>query len=202
MLTFKKNIMNKGFIIWNVILTAALLFLGFRYYNGTGLLRSTPQNVSGTFRMAYFEMDSIEANFELVKELKEELAKKEQTIEQEMQKMASNAQQRYNYFQQQASTGLMNESQSEAAGRELRNLEEQMKNRKQALDAEYGDFVMRRQNEIKSKIEAYLQEYNKSHSYAYIVSYEQGLFYYKDSVNNITPDLIKGLNEKFKPSSK
>ena len=53
-----------------------------------------------------------------------------------------------------------------------------------------------------SKIEAYLQEYNKNHNYTYIVSYEQGLFYYKDSVNNITADLIKGLNERYKPSSK
>lgn len=194
--------MNKGFIVWNVMLTAALLFLGIRYYSGTGTPRSAQPSGPNTFKMAYFEMDSIEANFELVKELKEELAKKEQAIEQEMQKMASHAQQRYSYYQQQASTGLMNESQREAAERELRNLEEQMKNRKQALDAEYGDFVMRRQNEIKSKIEAYLQEYNKSHSYSYIVSYEQGLFYYKDSVNNITPDLIKGLNKKFKPSTK
>ncbi|MBM3158495.1 MAG: OmpH family outer membrane protein [Bacteroidetes bacterium] len=194
--------MNKGFIVWNVILTAALLFLGVRYFSGTGTVRFAKSSAPGTFSMAYFEMDSIEANFELVKELKEELAKKEQLMEQEMQKMAGNAQQRYSYYQQQASTGLMNESQSEAAGRELRSLEEQMKNRKQALDAEYGDFVMRRQNEIKSKIEAYLQEYNKSHSYTYIVSYEQGLFYYKDSVNNITADLIKGLNDRYKPSSK
>jgi outer membrane protein len=194
--------MNKGFIVWNVLLTAALLFLGVRYFSGGANVRSAQASALGSFSMVYFEMDSIEANFDLVKELKEELAKKEQTMEQEMQKMAGNAQQRYNYYQQQASTGLMNETQSEAAGKELRNLEEQMKNRKQALDAEYGDFVMRRQNEIKSKIEAYLQEYNKNHNYTYIVSYEQGLFYYKDSVNNITADLIKGLNERYKPSSK
>jgi len=194
--------MNRSFIIWNVLLTAGLLFLGVSYFSSGGKARSLKSNSPGTFSMAYFEMDSIETNFNLVKELKEELSKKEQSMEQEMQKMAGNAQQRYNYYQQQASTGLIYESQSEAAGRELRNLEEQMKNRKQALDAEYGDFVMRRQNEIKSKIEAYLQEYNKSHSYTYIVSYEQGLFYYKDSVNNITADLIKGLNERYKPSSK
>ena len=183
-------------------MTAGLLFIGVSYFSSGGKARTLKASAPGTFSMAYFEMDSIETNFNLVKELKEELSKKEQSMEQEMQKMAGNAQQRYNYYQQQASTGLMNESQSEAAGKELRNLEEQMKNRKQALDAEYGDFVMRRQNEIKSKIEAYLQEYNKSHSYTYIVSYEQGLFYYKDSVNNITGDLIKGLNERYKPSSK
>jgi outer membrane protein len=194
--------MNRSFIIWNVLLTAGLLFIGVSYFSSGGKARTLKASAPGTFSMAYFEMDSIETNFNLVKELKEELSKKEQSMEQEMQKMAGNAQLRYNYYQQQASTGLMNESQSEAAGKELRNLEEQMKNRKQALDAEYGDFVMRRQNEIKSKIEAYLQEYNKSHSYTYIVSYEQGLFYYKDSVNNITADLIKGLNERYKPSSK
>lgn len=194
--------MNRSFIIWNVVLTAGLLFLGVSYFSSGGKARTLKADAPGTFSMAYFEMDSIETNFNLVKELKEELSKKEQSMEQEIQKMAGNAQQRYNYYQQQASTGLMNESQSEAAGRELRNLEEQMKNRKQALDAEYGDFVMRRQNEIKSKIEAYLQEFNKSHSYTYIVSYEQGLFYYRDSVNNITADLIKGLNERYKPSSK
>jgi outer membrane protein len=92
----------------------------------------------------------------------------------------------------------MNEKQSEVAGQEMRALDDQLKNRKQALDAEYGDFVMRRQNEIKSKIEAFLAEYNKEHQYSYIVSYEQGLFYYKDTAYNITADLIKGLNEKFK----
>jgi len=131
--------MNRSFIIWNVLLTAGLLFLGVSYFSSGGKARSLKSNSPGTFSMAYFEMDSIETNFNLVKELKEELSKKEQSMEQEMQKMAGNAQQRYNYYQQQASTGLMNESQSEAAG---------------------------------------------------------------DSVNNITADLIKGLNERYKPSSK
>ena len=31
-----------------------------------------------------------------------------------------------------------------------------------------------------------------------IISYEPGLFYYKDTAYNITEDLVKGLNEKYK----
>jgi outer membrane protein len=192
--------MKKGFIIWNVALTlvaAVLLFLQFS--SGRQHSSSTKRiEPAGPFRMAYFEMDSVAANFELVKELKAEMQKKEETINAEMQKMADNMQRKYDYYQQQANTGLMNEKQSEVAGQEMRALDDQLKNRKQALDAEYGDFVMRRQNEIKSKIEAFLAEYNKEHQYSYIVSYEQGLFYYKDTAYNITADLIKGLNEKFK----
>jgi outer membrane protein len=192
--------MKKGFIIWNVALTlvaAVLLFLQFS--GGSQHSSSAKRNEPvGPFRMAYFEMDSVAANFELVKELKAEMQKKEETINAEMQKMADNMQRKYDYYQQQANTGLMNEKQSEVAGQEMRALDDQLKNRKQALDAEYGDFVMRRQNEIKSKIEAFLAEYNKEYQYSYIVSYEQGLFYYKDTAYNITADLIKGLNEKFK----
>ena len=148
--------------------------------------------------MAYFEMDSIAANFDLVKELKKEMEKRESSINQEMDRMAQNMQQRYNGYQAQANAGKLNQAQSDAAGQELKQLDDQMKARKQALDAEYSDFVMRRQNEIKSKIEEFLKEYNKTHNYSYIVSYEQGLFYYKDPAYNITADVIKGLNETAK----
>ncbi|MEY3323915.1 MAG: hypothetical protein RLZZ466_132 [Bacteroidota bacterium] len=196
--------MKKGMIIWNVVLSVLTAYFLFQFVTGGAAktLSKAKATPAGPFKMAYFEMDSVEANFELVKELKDELLKKEQGIEQEMQKMANNMQQRYNYYQQQANTGLMNQSQSDAAGRELRNLDEQMKNRKQALDAEYGDFVMRRQNEIKAKIEEYLREYNNASAYTYIVSYEPGLFYYKDTAYNITADLVKGLNERYKPAAK
>lgn len=196
--------MKKGMIIWNVVLTILCVYFLYQFLSGGAAksLASAKAASAGPFKMAYFEMDSVEANFELVKELKAELMKKEQGIEQEMQKMAANMQDRYNYYQQQANTGLMNQAQNDAAGRELRNLEEQMKNRKQALDAEYGDFVMRRQNEIKAKIEEYLREYNSTSTFTYIVSYESGLFYYKDTAFNITTELVKGLNEKYKPAAK
>jgi outer membrane protein len=53
-------------------------------------------------------------------------------------------------------------------------MDDEMKTRKQSLDSEYSDFVMRRQNEIKTKIESFLKEYNKTKENTYIVSYEQG----------------------------
>lgn len=196
--------MKKGMIVWNVALTVVAVVLLYFHFTGNGGRSSLVKKAepAGPFRMAYFEMDSVAANFDLVKELKAEMQKKEEAINSEMQKMADNMQRKYEYYQQQANTGLMNEKQSEVAGQEMRTLDDQLKNRKQALDAEYGDFVMRRQNEIKSKIEAFLAEYNKEQQYSYIVSYEQGLFYYKDTAYNITADLIKGLNEKYKQDKK
>lgn len=193
---------KNGMIIWNVALSLVAGWLLFQQLSGSnaggGLRKSRSDAPAGAFRMAYFEMDSVAANFELVKELKTEMLKREESINAEMDKMARNLQQKYNYYQEQANTGVMNQAQSEAAGRDMKNLDDQIKNRKQALDAEYGDFVMRRQNEIKSKIEAFLAEYNKGQDFSYIISYEPGLFYYKDKAYDITDDLVKGLNEKYK----
>ena len=80
----------------------------------------------------------------------------------------------------------------------MRSLDDNLKSRQQSLESEYSDFVLRRQNEIKTTIEEFLKEYNDDNQYSYIVSYEPGLFYYKDTVHNITRDLIDGLNKKFK----
>lgn len=198
--------MKNGLFIWNVLLTLAAGYLLFTHFtgqksdkNGKPKERSNDANTrNGNFKIAYFEMDSLAANFDLVKDLKAEMLRREDAINSEMERLSKNLQQKYNFFQQQATSGNMTEEQSENAGREIKNLDDQMKNRKQTLDSEYSDFVMRRQNEIKTKIESFLNEYNKTKDFSYIVAYEQGLFYYKDTAFNITSDVVKGLNEMYK----
>ena len=202
--------MKNGLIIWNVVLTLVAGYLLFTQF-GSGKKNSGLGGKSSgkdtayankQFRIAYFEMDSVAANFEMVKEVKTELGKKEEEISNEIDRLAKNIQQKYTYYQNQAQAGSLSQAQSEAASQEMKKLDDDMKIRKQQLDQDYNDFMMRRQNDIKSKIEGFLKEYNKSKDYSYIVSYEQGLFYLKDTVYNITADVIKGLNEIYKPQKK
>ncbi len=201
--------MKNGLLVWNVLLTLVAGYLLYTHFSsnkktatGEKIETGAAATVNKDFRIAYFEMDSIEANFSMVKDVKAELSKKEETMNAEMERLGKNLQEKYNYFQGQAQAGTLTETQSQAASQELKNLDDQMKNRKQLLDQEYSDFVMRRMKDVKTKIEDFLKEYNKEKNYSYIVSYEQGLFYYKDSVYNITADVIKGLNGLYKPASK
>jgi len=194
--------MNRGAIIWNIALT---LLCGYLVYNQLNSGSRRPASASGSasaatgsFRMAYFEMDSIAANFDMVKDLKTEMTKREDAIKAELDRLGKSMQQKLSYYQQQASTGSLTQEQSDAASREMRSLDDNLKSRQQSLESEYSDFVLRRQNEIKTTIEEFLKEYNDDSQYSYIVSYEPGLFYYKDTVHNITRDLIEGLNKKFK----
>lgn len=201
--------MRNGLLIWNVILSLVAGFLLVMHFsskksNGSGGKKVTGDgsSMNKQFRIAYFEMDSVAANFDMVKELKTELTKKEDGINNEMTNRTKAIQQKYNYYQNLAQAGNLSEAQSDVASKEMKNMDDEMKNRKQQLDQDYNNYMMTKQNEIKTKIEDFLKEYNATKEYSYIVSYEQGLFYFRDTAYNITTDVVKGLNEKYKPVKK
>ena len=193
--------MKNGMLIWNVLLTAVLGYLLIVQF-GSGKTRNTTKSsvkdslkVNGDFRIAYFEMDSIAANFILVKQLKEEMLKREAVINNELDRMDKSYRKKLNDYQLKAQAQAMTQVESEKATQDLMKTQEDMKNSKMNMDQDYNDFVIRKQDEIKGKIQDFLKEYNKTKNYSYIVSYEQGLFYYKDTAYNITSDVLKGLNE-------
>jgi len=78
--------MRNGLLILNGILVIAVGFLLYKQFNTR---KSTTANVISSsdtstsknpFRIAYFEMDSIAANFNLVKELKDKWVKENQLL--------------------------------------------------------------------------------------------------------------------------
>jgi len=201
--------MKNGMLALNIILAVAVGYLLYAQLSskkpgssGNKFSSADTSAHNAPFRVAYFEMDSVEANFAMVKDIKAELSKKEDAINNEMDRLGRTLQQKYNYYQSQAQAGTMSQTQSEAAKQDLNALDENMKNRKQILDQEYNDYVVRRMKDVKASIEEFLKDYNQTKRYSYIVSYEQGLFYYKDTTYNITADVVKGLNDLYKPKKK
>jgi outer membrane protein len=201
--------MKNGLLIWNVLLTILTGFLLFAYlYKKDGKVASkgvaTPDTsgASSSFRIAYFEMDSVENNFDFVKDVKAEIEKKEEEYTGHLSNLDMTYRKKVQEYQQKEKSGTMNQADYDKAMMDLRQLEESLKNRKQSIDQEYQDFVARRNLAIKKEIEDFLTKYNQTKNYSYIVAYEQGLFYYRDSAYNITSDLIKGLNEEYKDKKK
>jgi outer membrane protein len=194
--------MKNGLIVVNVILAVAVGYLLMVQWRSKkpaaagGKLSSKDSSATpNSFRIAYFEMDSIEANFNMVKDVKSEISMKDEEYNRSLSVLDQTYRNKYNEYMQKG----LSQTESEAAQMDLKKLGDQLKDQKQVLDQKYQDFVMRRNLDIKKKIEEFLAGYNQAKMYSYIVSYEQGLFYYKDTVYNITADVIKGLNEMYKP---
>ena len=193
--------MNRGLLILNVVLLLAVGVLFYLHFsspkNKTVKLSETkaaPQNEHAC-RIAYFEMDSVENAFKLFKDVKNELGKEEDRMNNEMAHLEKQYRDRITQFQNQAPT--MTQVQSENANREVIQMQENIKAKKQELDSKYQDLYIRKSREVKSKIEDFLKEYNAEKGFSYIVAFEPSLFYYKDTAYNVTSDVVKGLNERY-----
>jgi outer membrane protein len=193
--------MKNGILILNVvlvILVGILFYLHFSSKNTTAT--KTTQKAADIesqtkSSIAYFEMDSLESSFAMVKDVKNELSRKEEAINNELSRMEKAF--RNKGAQYQAQGANMTQVQSEMAQRDMMQMQQNMQSRKQALDQEYQEFYMRKMKDVKTRIEDFLKDYNNQKGYSYIFAYEPGLFYYRDTAFNITADVIRGLNEQY-----
>ena len=139
-----------------LVLVGVLFYLHFSS-NGKPTPKKTVANApvekSEEFKIAYFEMDSLESSFAMVKDVKSELGKKEESINGELERLERTYRNKAAQYQSQAQT--MTQVQSEMATRDMMQLQQNMQSRKQQLDQEYQDFYMRKMKDVKTKIEDY-----------------------------------------------
>jgi outer membrane protein len=194
--------MKNGMLILNVvllILVGVLFYLHFSSKNpspkvaGSSVVKGEPAQQSSS--IAYFEMDSLETSFAMVKDVKNELSRKEEAINNELSRLEKAFRNKGAQYQSQGAN--MTQVQSEMAQRDMMQMQQNMQSRKQALDQEYQEFYMRKMKDVKTKIEDFLKEYNQQKGFTYIFAYEPGLFYYRDTALNITNDVIRGLNDQY-----
>lgn len=193
--------MNKGLLTLNII---SLLAIGILFYlffskneNGTGsktvISAANTASQRGHTPVAYFDMDSIEANFVLWKQVQADVVKREAGINDSINQMRMSFQ---NYYQRLQSQGAsLTPRQKDSLGNVLAEMDMNIKNRAAELNQNYQTYYMSRQQEIVNKIKSYCNEFNKDKKYSYIIAKEPGLFYYTDTLYNVTSELLKGLNE-------
>jgi outer membrane protein len=199
--------MKNGLLIWNVLLTIAAGYLLITHLGSKKgdlpVSKMTSKDTIGMakdFRIAYFEMDSVETHFELVKEVTSEVNKKEEAMNSELDRLGREYQNKLVFYQNKQKE--MTQPEYEAAAMDLKKFEQNITARKQTLEQEYIDFNTRSKKAIISKIEEFIKQYNATKNYTYIIAEEPGLFYYKDTVYNITSDVVKGLNAAHKTAKK
>ena len=192
--------MNKGLLALNIVLligVAILFFLFFNKKDNTSSVtptRTNPDTASQRQQtpVAYFDMDSIEANFFLWKQVQTEVVKREAGINDTINQMRNSFQSYYQKLQSQSAN--LSPRQKDSLGNELAQMDAEIKSRTAELNQKYQAYFMTRQQEIVTKIKNYCKEFNKEKKYSYIIAREPGLFYYTDTAYNVTSELLKGLN--------
>lgn len=152
----------------------------------------------GNFKVAYFELDSIQNQFDYYKEISSSIQSKAQDNNKQLGEMKNAFANKYQELQKSAQT--LTQAELASKQQELIQLEKTFQSKEQMMNNELQDESMRKLQDVKKKIDDFLKEYNNKREYAFIIGHnpEAGLLYYKDSAYDITADLIKGLNAKYK----
>ena len=105
--------MKNVLLILNIVLLGAVAFLYYQYYSHTPstsaidkMVRKDVPAAAGntTCRIAYFEMDSVDNNCEMVRDVKSELSKKEEASMTELSKSDQAIREKMSEYQNQATT--------------------------------------------------------------------------------------------------
>lgn len=156
---------------------------------------------AGSFKIAYFDIDSLQEHYLYYKDVLEKIKKRENSMNTELNDMTARYQKKIREWQEKGNA--MSQSEGEAAQREYGMMQQRYQEKKSELEQALQKEQVDGMQELRKQVESFLKEYNQTKGYAYILSYEPGfIIYYKDSAYNITQDLVDGLNARYKEKSK
>ncbi|MEC5146840.1 OmpH family outer membrane protein [Chitinophaga sp. 212800010-3] len=157
---------------------------------------SNAQAGVANFKIAYVDLDSLEAHFEYFKEKRGILEQKQQQMDNQLKGKARALQAEYQDLQRKAST--LTQEQGETAQRSLMAKQQQLEQEAQNLRAAYAEQETKFSEELQKKLDDFLKAFNADKRYGFIFSYRSANsnILYKDPAYDITSEVIKGMNDK------
>lgn len=163
-------------------------------------------DASRSFRIGYFDIDSLQTSYEYFKDVLEQMKKKEAAMNAELADMDNRSRRRLQQLQTelQSRGQALTQADEIKAQNEVATMQKNFNDRKVALEQDMQRAQLETITEVRNTVSDFLKEYNKNKGYSYILSYDPGmsLMYYKDTVYDVTGDLIKGLNEQYAAKKK
>lgn len=190
----------------SLALIGVLILFGMQMSNGkkgSGVpAANSAANNSGA-KIAYVDIDSLEANYVVLKTKKEEFKKRQQQMEGELERSYQQMQNDYAEVQRKAQNNTLTQAEYESAQKRLTQMQQSLETRKRSLTdqllKEQDDF----NKDLKDNLDNFLEEYNKDKHFDYILSYAgvASSILYADKSLNVTEEVIAGMNEKAKETS-
>ena len=149
------------------------------------------------FKIAYFDMDSLEAHYDYFKDAQTQVKAKENAMNMELSSLDRANQKKVEAWRQKGNN--MTQAEGEQAQQEYQAMQQTFQSRKTALEQELYKNTEDLKTNIRRKIEDFLKDYNKQKNFSYIFAYDPSSFIYnKDTTYNVTQDLVDGLNAAYK----
>jgi len=198
--------MNRVLLGFNIVLLIGLAYLYYAFFNEVKNPQPQKNATDSTgkvnFKIAYFDLDTLEQNYTYAKETRDYLKGKNDAMEAKLTKIRNEYTAKVNDYQKRgASLSQTEQSQMQEDLARLQNMYDQQQ---QVLGQEFQGEYMQKMLALKTRIQDFLKTYSQQKGYEYVfaTNSDDNVIYYRDSVRNITPELVQQLNLQFQNSKK
>ena len=197
---------NAAVVLSSIALIGVIVLFGLHFSQQKQGSVSAPVQVTaggGSNHIAYVNIDTLEAKYELLKTRRDEFRRRQEQMESELQRSYGQMQSDAQEVQKKAQANTLTQSEYEAAQKRLGQMQQSLESRKQSLTEqlmkEQEDF----NKDLKSSLDSFLEDYNKTHHYDYIMSYSGSgsALLYVNKALDVTKDVVDGMNNLSKNSA-
>ncbi|MEJ5264079.1 MAG: OmpH family outer membrane protein [Bacteroidales bacterium] len=195
-------------LIINIVLAVAIGILFFLYFSLKSQVKTIASSASSVasvkdVRIAFVNMDTLYAHYDEYLDLKAQIADKQRKMENELNSKKTQYERKVMDYQDKVQKGLLLTSERQRIEQQLYADQQNLLRLGESMQNELAEETRVLNNRLGNNIVEYLKEYNKDGKYVYIMSHVFGgnLLYVNDSLD-ITADVIKGLNEKYRQNKK
>jgi outer membrane protein len=197
---------NAPIILSVVAVIGVVVLFGLQFSGNKKAATSTHATVAasdGHFKIAYVDVDTFEEHYDYLKTKREEFNKRQQSMQNELERSAQQYQKNVESYQRKAQSGGMTQAEGEATERQLLQMQQSLRLREQALTEQLLKEKDAFNKKLHDELDTFLKEYNKDKGYDYILSYseEASQILLADEKYDITQDVIKGMNDRAKKMS-
>ena len=156
-----------------------------------------------TLKIAYVDIDTLLINYNLWIELNDEMIRKEESVRATLNEKARALQNDYEEFERKLNNNAFaTRERAEAEQNRILKKREELEATSERLTNELA--VENNKNSVlfRDSINAYINDYNKTHGYNIILSRIGDNILYIDNAMNITQEIINGLNARHEKNKK
>jgi len=196
-------------IVSNAVLAIAVVVLFVLHFAGGKTDGPTAENAASAspvnmedMAIAYFNMDSVMAGWDLYFEYQQELERKQTELEADMAGKTEKFYQNVQDAEYKVQRGLVTRSEAEQLQQQLAVEQQGLANLQNQYMAELQEEGLVKNRQMLDLIERYVAEISEAQGYSFVYSYSfGGNLIYGAKPYDITSQVVAGLNAKHKPGT-
>ena len=198
--------MNRILIALNIVLLMAVGILYFLYFQYTKddkhRIKDANSQLANSFKVAYFDIDTLDTYYDYSKEVRGYLMQQDSLNQGKLAAMRNSMNSQIKQMNQTG--GSLTQQQQISFQQKMQDMQNEYESTGNTLAQQLQAESYQKLQQVRVKIQKFLKEYCQEKGYAYVLGTQEydNMVYYKDTIRNITLDLVAKLNVEYRGEQK